>query len=453
MPFVFNLKPLFLFVCICLIVGCKGNGGSSTGGGSSSSSSGSVDTTPPEAVVVFPTPTTLSDGATVTLRGKATDDLGPVTSIAVTVTTDSGATAVDSQTLTAGDNDNFISTWSVQVDLAADTLNTIDVTATDAAGNTQTTPTQLTILQTDQETNFPEGNDVYIGEMSGNGIDIDTANNRILVPGFEQENIFSVDITTGVRSEFIGVNAELTEPLRTALVDAQNNRVFFGETTQLNVADLDSGEFSLVTDNTNAESDVDLAEIDGMDLHSQNGLLYAADGINGLYSINTDTGARSLVSGTDRPIGGENPFQVMVDVILDEENNRALVSDGNADKLFWVDLTSGERTVFVESPNVDAPYHMDHDEDDSRAVFVNNDTNQILQVNLSSGVVSVVSDSTIPEMGANQFLVPYSLAIDSENNIVYLLATRLFETTTWLYVIDINTGERVVLTRSVSPSP
>ncbi|WNO10469.1 hypothetical protein [Teredinibacter sp. KSP-S5-2] len=408
-----------------------------------------ADTTPPEAQVAFPTPTTLTDGLTVTLRGKATDDFGPVASITVTVTADSGATQVDSVIIAAGANDNYMTTWSIPVDLAVNKLNTIQVAATDGAGNTQTVPTVLTILQTDQETNFPAGNEVYIGEMSDRGIDMDMINNRILVPGYSKKNILAVDIDTGVRSEFIAEHADLSEPLRTAYVDESNNRLFFGETNQLNVADLDTGVFSLVTDNTNGDSDINMVEVHGLDLHSSSGLLYAADQV--LYSINPATGARTLVSGSDRPVGGANPLDWIVDVVLDEGNNRALVSDVRGNKLFWVDLTSGERTLFVESPIVNAPFHMDNDEDDNRVVFVNTGTDQVMQVDLTSAAVSIVSDGSTPDMGANQYLKPRSLTVDSENDVLYLLATRQFETTTWLYVIDINTGERVILSRSVSP--
>jgi len=411
-----------------------------------------ADQSAPTAQVIFPTANTMSDGATVTLRGKATDDFGPVTSIEVTVTTDEGTVEVDKQTLTAATGKDFQEAWSVQVDLASAKLNTLQILATDVSGNIQETPVTLTVLQkADALTSlFPEDNDVLIGAFTYFGIEWDQAGNRLFIPRRGPDQILAVDIDTGTRSVLVDEDPVFDSFSMLKLLPKQNVLLFADQNEGvIYSANLETGDFSVLTDSSSPDSNVDIQAPFSMELGS-NGLLYVAEGHGSLYTVSMDTGSRTLISGPARPESGLNPFANPLGLVLDEVNNRALLADITTEQLLWVDLVTGVRTVWVDSDQLDFPFDIKMDADDERIVLVDHELEVIFAVDLNTGELTTLSGPSIPVSGANSLQEPWGIVIHEENDIAFVGSnSKVSSLYTAVILVDLTTGERIIVTSSI----
>lgn len=408
------------------------------------------DTTAPTASVVFPTPNTLSDGTTLTLRGTATDDFGPVTSVQVTVTPTGGSAVVFDQTITEGDLQD---TWSVLVNLTADTVNALSVVAVDSAGNTQTAPVELTVTQTTTPdvVGFPAGNSgVLFTQTTFKGLDWDRAGNRLLLTT-NQEQILAISLTSGVRSVLIDDDLTFDNFSMIRILEEQEQFLFADQNDSvIYIAELDGSGFSVLTDNSTADSDTPIVGPYQMRL-SSTGTLYVADLAGSIYSVGLVSGARTLVSDSSRPSAGDNQFTNPSSLMLDEDNGRALVTEYTGAQLLWVDLISGARTILVNEGLIN-PFDIAHDADDSRAIVVDNGLEAILAVNLTDGEVSIISSDAVPAGGSNDLGEPWGMALDDESDIAFIVSD-LGGAGPWssIKVVDLTNGERVTLTNSVCP--
>ncbi|WP_185906593.1 Ig-like domain-containing protein [Teredinibacter haidensis] len=411
-----------------------------------------ADQSAPTAQVIFPTANTMSDGTTVTLRGKATDDFGPVTSIEVTVTTDEGTVEVDKKTFTAATDEDLQETWSVQVNLASEKLNTLQVLATDVSGNIQETPVTLTVLQkADALTSlFPEDNDVLIGAFTYFGIEWDQAGNRLFIPRRGPDQILAVDIDTGTRSVLVDEDPVFDSFSMLKLLPKQNVLLFADQNEGvIYSANLETGDFSVLTDSSSPDSNVDIQAPFSMELGS-NGLLYVAEGHGSLYTVSMDTGSRTLISGPARPESGLNPFANPLGLVLDEVNNRALLADITTEQLLWVDLVTGVRTVWVDSDQLDFPFDIKMDADDERIVLVDHELEVIFAVGLDTGELTTLSGPSIPVSGANSLQEPWGIVIHEENDIAFVGSnSKLDGLLTAIILVDLTTGERIIVTSSI----
>ena len=133
---------------------------------------GPVDSVAPTANVIFPSPVSDTQGAaTITLRGSASDNGG------------SGIVSVSVNGVAATTNDNFAA-WQVNVPLTIDE-NTLSVTTTDAAGNTNTNAASV----------FVRNNPIFLSSPQSLALDRD--NNRVLVVDSGIRAVIAVDLPTG----------------------------------------------------------------------------------------------------------------------------------------------------------------------------------------------------------------------------------------------------------------
>lgn len=419
----------------------------SIGGVQASFTATTEDNTAPQASVVFPTPNTLSDGTTLTLRGRATDDFGPVESITLTVTTDDGATTVDTQTLTATEDDNFQTTWSQQVTLAQNKVNTISVVATDAAGNEQEEATVVTVTQSTTEINFPVGNGVYMGDLTTRQIDLDLENNRLLVPVFGGGvRILEVDLVTGQRSDFLP-NANPFVSLFSVLTFPERDEFVFIDVNAgvIYKAGLIFPEYEVLSDSNTENSNIEV----GIPRGAGRGIgdVFYVVASQNVYSVNFLTGARALVSGEAKPDDGGDLFVTPRDISIDILNNTGFITDSGANKIWAVDLDSGERNEVVVM-GLSFPSQIEIDEDNRRALIVNRNLHQLLAMSLDDNSVEVVSDMAIPN-SSNSLSYPAGLAIDKDSQIGFATSNlNLSSSISSIKVVDLTTGERVTLTYS-----
>ncbi len=412
-----------------------------------------ADASAPTVNVLFPTPSTMSDGTTVTLRGDATDDFGPVESIQVVVL--NGETEVDNEVINVGDSEDFQDTWSVQVNLATDVVNTLQVTATDSAGNVQSSPTVISIAQTTtpDATAFPLGDTSVLftnNRLYGIALDREGNRNRILMPTREDQ-ILAIEVSDGSRSILVESSPDFRS-FSSLLVLAGGEQFVFGDQTGSVIyrANIDGTNVQVLTDNNTPDSDVVMDAPYGMAQDSL-GELYAVDVVGQLYTIDLITGARTLVSNGNRPVGGENSFNQPVSLMLNDEETSALVAQYLGGQLLWVNLDTGARTVFVDNDVLTNPFDIVYDADDSRAIVVDQGLQEILAVNIETSAVSTISSDGVPN-NSNDLYDPYGIAIDEAADIAFVLSDQ-GSAGPWssIKVIDLNSGERVTLTNPVCP--
>lgn len=416
-----------------------------------------VDTTPPTANVQFPTPNTLSDGTFVTLRGQAEDDFGPVTSIQVVVTTDDGATEVDNQTLTATENDNFQTTWSQRVNLATDKINTITITATDNAGNVQSEPQVLTVTQSTTEINFPVGEDVFIGEYTSGGLAMTPSKNQLYIPGNSFEAIYTIDINDGNREEFSDISGLNVITARDIFFLDDMSFLLGGASPTYDaiyLVDVVEKSFVERSNNDTPNSDVPIESPKDI-VQGRDGTIYITDTLRGFYRMDLETGSRTLISGESRPEGGVNPFSAPSGLLLDEDNNRALVANKTTQQLLWVDLVTGERTIRELGRNLNEFEYIRATGTPNEILLLESyvpdieGASALYSVNLETGAVQVLSDDTNPG-SENSLQFSRSLVVDQEKKIAFVGAnSRAIGSRSSIKVVDITTGERIVLTYSL----
>lgn len=430
------------------------------------------DIASPTSEIIFPTPTTMTDGTSVTLRGTADDDFGPIARISVTVTTDEGDTQVDSDVIEAGEGDDFSQTWSVNVDLGSEKVNTISVEAIDASGNVQDEPTVITMLQTDEavNTNFPEGSDVFIGEIGSRGMVLDKQNSRILIlsnvrsPG----DIIAIDISKGQRTTLLENSSDmvsagpmrLMEDTRQLLVMDINDRSYY-------LTDLDSPELvqSFLVDIFDMESPSRLPFGFVFDEAGEN--MIAADQFNRVLSIDLDDGAVTIIS--DNVTNASAPlFQTPLDLAINNTAQSILVTDSTAfdesanGMILEVSIADGSRSNIDVQDGADfgrpfgIEWLVDYTEAivTSRSVDGRNEAGQILKLDLNDNTLITLASNDIPENAANSIQVPQFLSVDKEQELAYIVSGAGFaDSRSSILVLDATTGERVVLTRSVTFIP
>ncbi|MGL6161659.1 hypothetical protein [Microbulbifer sp.] len=361
-----------------------------------------ADNTAPEATIQFPLPSSLTTSDTILVRGTAKDAHGSdITSVRV-----NGVEAVS--------EDGF-ATWKAAVPLEFG-QNTLNIETRDTL-NTDTTAASAEIIsRTDPELVFPstsaldsannralvadpelgslvsveldtglrtivsgadpenEGSQIGAGTAfsSPNAVALDALNNRVLVADTGTDSLFSVDLTTGNRevlsgtdadngSVLIGAGPTLEFPSAAAL-DVDNNRLLLMDERLDAVigVDLATGDRVILSGEGNG-SGVEFGFPTSLTFDSVNNRVLVTDPHfdAALFSVDLESGQRSVLSGEDSSQGGAlvgagpgfgSPQAVAVDIA----NNRAFVADsaGTAGRIFAVDLETGNREIFSGGINI-----------------------------------------------------------------------------------------------------
>lgn len=179
---------------------------------------------------------------------------------------------------------------------------------------------------------------------------------------------------------------------------------------------------------------------------------YVLDGqfsTSAVFEIDMATGNRTLVASSSRGTGTD--LAGPKGIALNTAETKAYVIDNSfsADRLFEVDLTTGNRIILSDSStgtgtNFSLPLALAYNPSDEDIYVADSGLSQlgVFKVNLSSGNRSFVSSSTI---GAGPgFIYPNAIVLNSDSTKAYVLdkeAAALFE-------VDMQTGDRKILSRS-----
>ena len=136
--------------------------------------------------------------------------------------------------------------------------------------------------------------------------------------------------------------------------------------------------------------------------------------------------------------------------MLDKTNNQVFVADYDKNAILNVNLTTGLRSIVSDLtfPNASNyfynPSDLILDNDINRLLVVDNDlsTPAIISVHPETGIRTVLSNSSYPDT-VNALIVPHGIVKDSLNNRLYVTDEDLQA----LVVIEATTGERVILSK------
>ena len=405
------------------------------------------DTQPPVATVEFPPPSSMTEGATVTVRGTAIDGETSVSSVQV-----NGIDVTDTS------DDSSFATWSVSVPLM-DGDNTIIVAVTDAESNTDSTAS-VQVRRDATLADFPNGDNSFVVPVS---MAIDYARNRAIIGDASGGRLFTMDLTSGQRDRLpdsaIGDEAITFSRPEGLLVDAENDLMWVAdmETDAVYMVDLVDGTRTLLSSSSIPDDVVPFVSPREMLVNpTDDEELIIADGSGGLKAMNIITGARRVYS--NEPIPDENnPFGSAEGVVADIERNRLLVADcGVPNYVVDINLDTQVRTYLSSNdgiPNSDSPNFVNIRTlvlDEARGrVIVNNPLNasgsELIAVDLETGVRSEFNSSTVPDT-INAPIETEEVFFDGNLGYAFWLDSTLRA----VIAVDIVTGERVIVTRGTT---
>jgi|GEM_PF-1308315 len=406
----------------------KSNSATLTVGGVSGSFNVSTitDITPPTAQIVFPTSTSLTDGSTILVRGKATDNVNAIASVKV-------------NGLLAATSDNFAN-WQVSVPLIRG-ANTLDVDVKDAASNVALKVVTATVT-----------NELILKQPSS--VAIDSKRNRALVIDTLLSAVVAIDLTSGDKTIlsddntpsvsnpfFLPCGIAIDEPRNRALVS--NPGVF-----PIIAVDLTTGARTPLNDNLNPTQEITLTTPCGIAVETTKNRALVIDSFEKrLVAIDLTSGARTIFSGPDTP-SDANVFRYPTDIVLDVAQNRAFVIDNGA--VITVDLANGARTILSDNTvssgvAFKVPKSITLDASRNRLLVI--DGKALLAVNLTNGNRTILADSSTPS-GAIDFNNPLGIAFDTAHDQALVLDQNLGA----LISVNPTSGSRAILASSHTPT-
>jgi len=425
------------------------------------------DTIAPELDIFFPTSNTSTDGSTVTFRGNAMDDYGPIT-LTFTITTDDGATVVSTEDIIPDADATIIDSWSHTITLASENINTIDVVATDSAANASDT-LNFTVTQTAASANYPATNDVALNPpVIQQQVDIDWAQNRLLIPGTDPSypTLLAVDLATGERSEVLPASAIPDETRRSIAIYADGNKAYLGSGDDVQEIDLATNEVTTVVTNDDFTFRLALDEIRGMNV-DEFGRLYIIDN-----PVEADEDIVVVNHRIDLALPGDYSESAIsqgnnCNIFVEEANNSYF---GMNHSLFFQGLriepddTDNQSTFlfeFSEDPRADwGDFYIAGDVEEQLVWAIDPTMDRLVKLSIASDNLPTddvnfitVSSQDLPVDSAN---IPHTLrafTIDADTDVAYLVDIDNAPTDTSLsyitsiYLVDLTTGERLVLSR------
>lgn len=386
------------------------------------------DETPPEVSILFPPPSTMTEGETVFVRGTMEDLYGEVSTLLV------NGVEVD---ITDG-----LPEWSVNVPVNVGE-NTLTVTATDVSGN-ENNDHSVNVRRDPDGGAFPDNENPtesvgYSGDFS-----LLESTDLYIVPDYYKLQIFSVDLRTGVR-QVVSQNAE-DDPNPFGglwyLTLSESSEIFTSDAEKVFKVNMMSGDKEVIISSTEdiVQSPRGLAYV----VIDEQQRLYVSDQ-NRIYWLDIkDGGTTSFISGS-----GENEEQGVAEF----SSIRSLAISEDQQVLYFLTeygiYGANIRTGAVEEVVYDEEGFRSHDLDvlQTGAMVLADPTSTdpaIWKIEEGGDVARAFSSNSIPTV-ENPLVTPSG--VDCRDDLGYCIIVDPGANS--LFAMDRSTGHRVVLTRSV----
>jgi len=296
------------------------------------------------------------------------------------------------------------------------------------------------------------------GLQSPVGLVLDTAHNRILLMDLWFDVVSAIDLTSGVRtvlSERGLIDNHVGQMMKShsMTIDSVHNRLLVADDDlQAVIAiDLTSGLRTVLSSNTfPSEVNAFISPADIVLDGANNRALVADSGLSAIIAVDLTSGERSILSDNSKSTQVDVRLFAPGALALDSVHNRVLVSDlsphGFTPILIAVDLTSGARTLLVETLNEVEGFQINgdiaFDEANHRVLLVDSNLDAVIAFDLITGVRAIFSGNGIPD-AMNNLNTPTGIAIDSPNNRALVADFRLNAVVS----VDLVTGERTIFAK------
>lgn len=429
------------------------------------------DVTAPTASILFPPAVSLTEGASVIVRGTVKDEVGG-----------SGVKSVKVNGV-AATVDAAKGTWELKAaDLKDENggVNTLTLEVEDSVGNVDKNAASVTITKGDITQAFPANGGVdFVGPQTVAWDNLD-GRNRALVMNVNgsASALVAIDLSTGVRSVVSDNSTQLDFPFvydrsdfNTAplLIDKKNKVAWVGQNSKATL-DFAVLKIDLATGARSGLSRGNLRHISDIAIEQ-------SETRNRLYDCSFNQGSvgfRSYEFEEYTRVGGSdasqpdavNLFDNSGSIVVDKIRNRLLMTSFSGNQfVYGIDIskedkdpTAGARSIFsnATTPNGENPFtatgdrvltSIRIDEDRSRALMVDRLKPAIFALTLSDdktkdGVRSVLSSNETSSV--NKFIDPYGLHIEASMN--YAIVVDKGQKA--LMAVDLESGERVVVSKS-----
>ena len=286
----------------------------------------------------------------------------------------------------------------------------------------------------------------------------------IVAPGLYAENIVFGGKTITVRSsggpdvttiipDSPGAGPALLNP-GSLVLDSANNRVLIADngTFTLYEVDLATGDRTIISNSVTGTGPL-IANNEGVELDTNSNRALAIHRVSkaALYGVNLTTGDRTLLSGDGTAAGSGTQFSQIEAVQFDAANNRALITDSGLNAVFGVNLATGARTVLSSptvgtGPNTQSVRDIEYDPATNCAYVVANLTASteiaVYSIDLNTGNRLILSDTT-HGTGTN-FSFPLGIAINAASNELFVMDTNLRA----VFSVDMTTGNRTIVSQN-----
>ncbi len=276
-------------------------------------------------------------------------------------------------------------------------------------------------------------------------VSLNSFNGNALVVSTASDVITSVSLTNGFRTSITSAsNTRLLESPTDLALDSTNQRVFTVDDFRKRTLaiDLRNAQASIVSINGTAPGSIEFSLPLDVAVDSDNNRLLVSDPFEGLLAIDlagSITNNRSIISGSGPTLA--SPFSVAID----SDSNLAYVGNSNLSnaRLFAVNLSTGNRTLVSDNskgsgPALRAVTDVILDKDNNRLIAINGRITDefVFTVDLATGNRTILSGVDVGEGIA--FDLPTKLALDAANNRV--LVTDFSGKA--VIAVDLTTGNR-----------
>lgn len=309
------------------------------------------DEEPPVGEIAFPPPMSASGAETLTIRGRASDELSDVTEVTLTVYHEDSTVPY---TLESDEETDFAE-WQQSITLAPGE-NRVSLQVIDEAGNELEEPVEVTVVGQDYSEPFPddEQRQFETGDMV-----YDEAHNRLLLLGNDEDEgvgedraILAVDLNTGIRSVFATNDGENESAslgfLNVGAIDPENNRLIAARDSGNAIYEIDL-ETGIGTELLQSRSGDNASAFDlprDIVMSSASESIYILSGSSGgdydrLLKVNLVSGDQEVISDAEAGIGEGPDFGLASGIVISEDEGLAYINARI--KLYQLDLTNGSR--------------------------------------------------------------------------------------------------------------
>jgi len=254
-------------------------------------------------------------------------------------------------------------------------------------------------------------------------------------------------------------SALLSHPIDMALDTSTGNTAYITDfdTKSVIYENLDTGERYTFSGNGagtgTAFSDPRSAAVDNV-----RGLLYVSDvGQQKIVKVDLSTGNRLGVIPTPAITSGCNPTDATLElcyperILYDAANNRLLIQDSTEKAIMAVNVVSGAISLIADStttaaPGFNAGYGMALDSANNRLLIAEYNYKALSAIDLSTGARTVISDASTGTGAA--FVYVIDVVLDSTNNRAIVLDSNAVA----VLAVDLTTGDRSIISDSTKGS-